>query len=293
MHKRYAVPRHAHNNNPPPKKLKRHAMSQARDSTSILNLPSHFKMSDGDVLLRHTQERKLRALQPPFTAKGLFDNCAAGPIGNGRDSGRCGQKGGCAVCPICRHELQLVAMSIVPHLLEKLGAQIWMVTVIDPSWQRLIESLSNWSLRKAKASVHRALRSLPSSRAFGAFDISLESGLDEAPPSWAPHLHLLIAGPNKEELRRAFQVRTDVRLAYRPLQIKEVTDLPRAIAYVCKLPGVHRVQFTDNNITGMRKIRLTSRQLRLLRDAWKNYRQSELLIMHGIRFPRSLWVQPD
>jgi hypothetical protein len=82
--------------------------------------------------------------------------------------------------------------------------------------------------------------------AVGGFEASLNIELDGT-STWAGHVHLVIAGSDRQSLKKAFQIEKHYRSKpyLRPVDVRAVDDLGRQLGYSFKRIARRRVAYID------------------------------------------------
>lgn len=193
-----------------------------------------------------------------------------------------------AVCPMAR---KLGLINIVPFMVDVIGdhlERVHLVTLVDPRWVKDIGDLADFDVGKARQVLANRFGKLGALEfiAVGGFEATVNIELDGS-CHWAPHIHLVVVGPTREDLREALEPAAHARrsgMVLRPLRIDEVDDLIRVLCYALKGEGGRRTAYLTNEGNVRR------RDQRLLTDhaaefaKWQAaHRLDEVLTMHGIR----------
>jgi hypothetical protein len=102
-----------------------------------------------------------------------------------------------------------------------------------------IPAVTQWLYRRFK-------RLGPGVIAVGGFEASLNIELDGT-STWAGHVHLVIAGSDRQSLKKAFQIEKHYRSKpyLRPVDVRAVDDLGRQLGYSFKRIARRRVAYID------------------------------------------------
>lgn len=147
-----------------------------------------------------------------------------------------------AACNYERWRTHRFANDVVLKHLEKAQGHAYLVTVAAPKWRRTPGDLKPADLSLLRRKVrdgHERLRARGYRPAFLAV-IEVSAARDVDGSLWfEPHLHIVIKGIRKPEIRNAFQVRIprSDRQRIRPVQVKKITSgsLGTVLGYVTKM----------------------------------------------------------
>lgn len=193
-----------------------------------------------------------------------------------------------AVCPMA---CKLAILDIVPFLVDAIGGDlegVHLVTLVDPRWLRDVGDLQSFDVRKARQVLANRFGKLkaPWFIAVGGFEATVNIELDGS-RHWAPHVHLVVAGPTRAALRGALEPAEHARRSgavLRPLRIDEVTSLVGALCYALKAEGGRRTAYyTKEGKVGRRDQRLNGDQAAEFALWQVAHRLEQVLTMHGIR----------
>lgn len=160
--------------------------------------------------------------------------------------GNCRQETCSAACWFALRDLRAQLIPAAANLMFGAGL-LHAITAAHPAWEqeagRLLdadlEHIKNWAARRiGRLGDHTAI-------GVGAIEATLNQETDGT-ARWAPHLHLVTAGPTKAELGEVFSITSPkVKKGAKPVQIRRVYCLGRQIAYAVKrLPQV-RAAYRD------------------------------------------------
>lgn len=195
-------------------------------------------------------------------------------------------------CPNCMRFYRIWIVAEILRLFQ--GQDLLFVTIVPPRLRFPAGSLSDFEPRNLIERVKRQLeRYAPRGTiAIGGIDFSFEvDNVNGRPAAWQPHLHLIVAGCTKLELRKALQgLYPPSKTVPRPVLIRSVTDLPEVASYCFK--SFHWQRCRYNSSSGQPRTRLIGlkppeqREIALLTA---DLRHSDMRLFLGIRqFGREL-----
>jgi hypothetical protein len=132
-------------------------------------------------------------------------------------------------------------------LLTSHSGDLHFVTITHPKWEVPVGSLSEANVPAVRQWLYRRCKRLGASAiAVGGFEASLNIELDGA-STWAGHVHLVVAGCDKQSLKKAFQIEKHYRVKpyLRPVDIRDVGKLGRQLGYSLKRIARRRVAYID------------------------------------------------
>lgn len=191
-----------------------------------LDSPHHFDVKQ-EAIARIVEQKPER----PRSWKRLHLNAAS--LDTGRRS---------AACNYERWRTQRFANAVVPNHLEEAQGHAYLVTVAAPNWRRTPEDLKPADLSLLRRKVrdgHERLRARGYRPAFLAV-IEVSAARDVDGSLWfEPHLHIVMKGTRKSEIRNAFRIRIprSDRQRIRPVLVKKITNgsLGTVLGYVTKM----------------------------------------------------------
>jgi len=155
-------------------------------------------------------------------------------------------------------------------LLSTHPGELWFVSVAHPKWERPIGKLSEASINAVRQWIYRRFKRLDEGvTAVGALEFSLNVELNGA-TFWAGHVHLVVAGANKSDLKEACQLENRYRTKsyVRPVDIRQVHNLGRQLGYSLKRFAQRRLAYIDEQgRQNRRALPLTSLEQREF-DRW-------------------------
>jgi hypothetical protein len=119
------------------------------------------------------------------------------------------------------------------RLLSNLPGDLLFVTITHPKWELPIGKLAEANIRAVRQWLYRRFKRLGASAiAVGGFEVSLNIELDGT-NTWAGHVHLVVAGTDKQSLKKAFQIEKHYRARpyLRPVDVRDVGNLGRQLGY--------------------------------------------------------------
>jgi hypothetical protein len=144
-----------------------------------------------------------------------------------------------------RHRYQMI---IEGHrLLSDQPGDLLFVTITHPRWEKPVGSLSEANIGAVKQWLYRHFKELgPGVIAVGGFEASLNIELDGT-STWAGHVHLVVAGTDKDSLKKALQIERHYRSKpyLRPVDVRGVENLGRQLGYSLKRIARRRVAYID------------------------------------------------
>jgi hypothetical protein len=162
------------------------------------------------------------------------------------------------------------------------------VTLIPPQWRVPSPGLAGLEAKAPLAALKRQLEraDLPGLMLVGGLDLSLEIDRREGrPDAWQPHVHAIVTGCTREELRRALErhyaATTEVA---KPLRIDTVRDRAEQVSYCWK--GLHRRRVSGFGAEGRpstARYPLRDDELREVLRFLDRHAFAELLVMKGVR----------
>jgi hypothetical protein len=144
-----------------------------------------------------------------------------------------------------RHRYQMITEG--HRLLSDQTESLHFVTITHPRWELPIGRLAEANIPAVRQWLYRRSRQLGTSAiAVGGFEASLNIELDGS-STWAGHVHLVVAGTDKQRLRKAFQIEKHYRVEsyLRPVDIRDVDCLGRQLGYSLKRIARRRVAYID------------------------------------------------
>lgn len=157
-----------------------------------------------------------------------------------------------AACHFAARRLRAAIILGATPLLQDHDGPISFVTVAHPRWALPPGQLRDVNSAAIQQWVRRRFMTIAGAGlvAVGAIDLSLNTALDGT-LSYHPHVHLVIAGASKAELRDAFKIpRTHALPHEKLLKVEPIgpENVARCIAYSVKQPYVKkRVAYRGNN----------------------------------------------
>lgn len=194
-----------------------------------------------------------------------------------------------AACNYERWRTQRFADAVVLNLLEEVQGVAYLVTVAAPKWRRTPEELKPADLSLFRRKVrdgHARLRGRGYRPVFLAV-IEVSAARDVDGSLWfEPHLHIVMKGTRKSEIRDAFQVRIPRcdRQRIRPVQVKKITNgsLGTVLGYVTKMKAELRSGYERADGTRSRRTnRMPSDLLRLWLGFMASIPIEDLLVFGG------------
>lgn len=194
-----------------------------------------------------------------------------------------------AACNYERWRTQRFANAVVLNHLEEAQGVAYLVTVAAPNWRRTPEDLKPADLSLLRRKVrhgHERLRERGYRPVFLAV-IEVSAARDVDGSLWfEPHLHIVMKGIRKPEIRNAFQVRIPRcdRQRIRPVQVKKITDgsLGTVLGYVTKMKAELRSGYERADGTRSRRTnRMPSDLLRLWLGFMASIPIEDLLVFGG------------
>jgi len=185
----------------------------------------------------------------------------------------------------CRFAVTAV---ILPHL-RSLKLKYHHATVVSQRWRkpgnRVKESSASALQRKAKDGVERLRKMGLNPIVWGVIELS--GGVDQDDNfMWEPHMHLIIGGASREEIRAAFKVRTtkEQRGRLKPVKIMAIDEnLGRCVHYGCKFkPELRNTYIGKNGRPHRGKDLLKGRDLRRWTDWMARQPMMSMIIHFGI-----------
>lgn len=158
-------------------------------------------------------------------------------------------------------------------LLKKHSKPFFFVTVVHPLWEAPIGQLKNISIEAAEKWSRRRLASLeiPGLISIGGFEVDHSVELDGT-QHWAGHIHLVVAGATKDQLRAAFRVEKKyrrIRPGQKIVKIKNFDSLTKTLAYTQKRLVRTKVAFKrEDNGRQDRKVRTPTAKIWAECDTW-------------------------
>jgi hypothetical protein len=133
------------------------------------------------------------------------------------------------------------------RLLSDQPKDLLFVTITHPKWELPIGKLAEANIPAVRQWLYRRSRQLGTSAiAVGGFEVSLNIELDGT-TTWAGHVHLVVAGTDKDSLKKAFQIEKHYRSKpyLRPVDVRGVEKLGRQLGYSLKRIARRRVAYID------------------------------------------------
>jgi hypothetical protein len=144
-----------------------------------------------------------------------------------------------------RHRYQMITEG--HQLLSNQPGDLYFVTVTHPKWELPVEKLAEANIPAVRQWLYRRSRQLGTSvTAVGGFEVSLNIELDEI-STWAGHVHLVVAGSDRQSLKKAFKIENHYRSKpyLRPVDVRTVENLGRQLGYSLKRIARRRVAYID------------------------------------------------
>lgn len=153
----------------------------------------------------------------------------------------------------CRLEWARLLLFLIFILLGRLLAtrgRAFHVIIADKRWQISGDELGPWIFNRARRKLRRGLELLRKAGVkpvfVAVYELSAARNLDGSYP-FEPHIHLLILGATKDELRKAFKVRQhrSERGKAKPVRIVRVrkSRMGKILGYLSKIKAQERVEF--------------------------------------------------
>ena len=203
---------------------------------------------------------------------------------------RCRQKKRCLAvpCPRCRRRYRLWCVGEKLRLWGRRG-DVLFVTLIPPDLRLQQGGLEGFEPRKFMERVRRQMQraGLGGIAIAGGVDVSWEEdGNGEREGVWQPHLHLIVAGCETKQIKKAldrhYQPTAEVP---QPLKIQKVEDAVRQFSYCHKPFWTRRVSWTDEEGKRHRgpPLGLKVEQQREAALFGSRLRPGELVMLSGVR----------
>jgi hypothetical protein len=144
-----------------------------------------------------------------------------------------------------RHRYQMITEG--HRLLSSQPGDLLFATITHPKWEKPVGNLSEANIGAVKQWLYRHFKELgPGVIAIGGFEVSLNIELDGT-STWAGHVHLVVAGTDKDSLKKALQIERHHRTKpyLRPVDVRAVPDLGRQLGYSLKRIARRRVAYID------------------------------------------------
>jgi hypothetical protein len=132
-------------------------------------------------------------------------------------------------------------------LLSSLPGDLFFVTITHPKWELPVGQLAEANIPAVRQWLYRRFKRLGwGVIAVGGFEASLNVELDGT-STWAGHVHLVVAGTDRQNLKKALQVEKHHRSKpyLRPVDVRAVDDLGRQLGYSLKRIARRRVAYID------------------------------------------------
>jgi hypothetical protein len=133
------------------------------------------------------------------------------------------------------------------RLLSDQPGDLLFVTITHPKWELPVGKLAEANIPAVTQWLYRRFKKLGTSAiAVGGFEASLNIERDGT-GTWAGHVHLLVAGTDRPNLKKAFQIEKHHRSKpyLRPVDVRTVDNLGRQLGYSLKRIARRRVAYID------------------------------------------------
>jgi hypothetical protein len=144
-----------------------------------------------------------------------------------------------------RHRYEMITEG--HRLLSNQPGDLLFVTITHPKWELPVGDLAKANIPAVTQWLYRRSRQLSTSViAVGGFEVSLNIELDGT-STWVGHVHLVVAGTDRQSLKKAFQIEKHHRSRpyVRPVDVRAVPDLGRQLGYSLKRIARRRVAYID------------------------------------------------
>jgi hypothetical protein len=144
-----------------------------------------------------------------------------------------------------RHRYQMITEG--HRLLSNQPGDLLFATITHPKWELPIGKLAEANIPAVRQWLYRRFKRLGSGViAVGGFEVSLNIELDGT-TTWAGHVHLVVAGTDRQSLKKAFQIEKHYRSRpyLRPVDVRAVDDPGRQLGYSLKRIARRRVAYMD------------------------------------------------
>ena len=146
----------------------------------------------------------------------------------------------------CRTYRAQTVPQLAPLMAANGGSPYFITIAGRPNWSHPINQLNKCKPESLLQWVDRRLKKLDAAL-LGISAVEVVLDVDgNGKLFWAAHLHLVLVGASQEQLQRVLQVRASERKSNsKPVQIKLVTCLGRALAYTTKRLSQQRLPYRD------------------------------------------------
>ena len=170
-----------------------------------------------------------------------------------------------AACWFANRSYRAAVANGLTKLIAPLGGPTFLATIIRDAWVKPPLRLDEFDPASALQWAWRRLNKLDN--VLGIIGVDVTFNVDGDDEAWAPHLHAIIHGVSKSELRRALQV-TDCDTADKPLRIETSLCVGRSIAYVTKRYPGRRVLYLDRTDRHNRNLLPLKQEEQAKFDTW-------------------------
>lgn len=230
----------------------RHQNLIRREMTAI-GLPD-FETADHCITRNQQMRRRLQnhlARPPELVSRIELDPLLAG------DDSHLGYDGNWLASR--RYRAMLIPQAY--DLLKDHPGPLFFVTVAHPKWELPVGQLEDANIDAAKQWLGRRLKTLPAPViVVGGFEASISIELDRH-TFWAGHLHIVVAGATRLQLKEALAIEKHYRhrTYAKPVTVVAVGNLARQLGYATKRIAKRGVAYIgDNGRQQRRKILLTA-----------------------------------
>lgn len=169
-------------------------------------------------------------------------------------------------CHYGTRRLRLMTIKSSTEILRAQQGQKHFVSLLHPAWSRNVGNLATLSPEPIRKAVQQQLRRAGVTVAVGGFELCLNRQLDGS-LYWSGGVHVVCAGVDKKQLRKAFSVKP-WRECARPVDIRSARNLGRLLGYALKrLPQERREYVARNGRKNRRKLPLDPQHL-FEHDSW-------------------------
>jgi hypothetical protein len=144
-----------------------------------------------------------------------------------------------------RHRYEMITEA--HSLLTSQTGDLQFTTITHPKWEMPVGKLAEANVPAVRQWLYRRFKCLGSGViAVGGFEASLNIELDGS-STWAGHVHLIVAGCDRQSLKKALQIERHYREKpyLRPVDIRDVGNLGRQLGYSLKRIARRRVAYMD------------------------------------------------
>lgn len=194
-----------------------------------------------------------------------------------------------AACLFEQYRIRLAILTIIYPYLKRLNIKFLSVTIVSRRWRSTgndVDSSDISPIRRKAQDGYENLRALGTRPViFGTIELSGLQNLNKR-LFWEPHMHLLIGGATKAQVKDAFKIRASKAeiKEYRPVVIRPIEgEIKKNLAYVCKFKPNLRKKYTGAaGIEKSGKAKLVGQK----RSQWTSWMAKhpmrEMIIHHGI-----------